>query len=266
MPIFLISAAVLLGLFLWSDDEARPALMGSAKLPPNPVGDFIPGDRVIIIGLPLSGKTYLAGKLTKNVPRILFFDPYHDYAEYGATEIEADDLLADPTILNRSTFRYAIIPDEDDLAEQLDLCVKVARAAGNLVFVMDEVGDYKQKGSLTLEKLARNGRHNGLVPIYVSQVAMDIPRTVRRLATKVYSFRQADIDDLDALAERYGEKYAQEVSRLPRRKFALWTLQDFDRKAQDPSPQSGRQGQPSDSTRPDSRETTRRPSGSEFSA
>jgi len=197
-------------------------------MPPHPWGPFQPGDRVVIIGLPLSGKTYLAGKLTATAQRILYFDPFHDYREAaGATEIAANDLLSRPKLLAESTFRYAVIPDENELAEQLEDVVSLARAASNLVIVLDEVGDYKQEARVTLEKLARNGRHDGLVPVYVSQVAVDIPRTVRRLATRVYSFRQVDIDDLDALEERYGEAYAREVSQLPPHRYALWTMPGF---------------------------------------
>jgi hypothetical protein len=196
---------------------------------------------VVIIGLPMSGKSYLAAKLTKDAPRVLYFDPFHDYAETaGAVEISADSLIENPSQLNRSSFNFAIIPDEDDLAMQLEEVVKVARAAGDLVLVLDVVGDYKREATLELEKLARNGRHNGLVPVYVSQVAMDIPRTVRRLATRVYSFRQEDKDDIEALAERYGDSFASKVSTLPLHEFALWTLPGFGRSIQTKatSPQS----------------------------
>jgi adenylate kinase family enzyme len=225
---------------LWVSGVPNPLVR--EKLPKKPLGDFIPGDRIIIIGLPLSGKTYLAAKLTANVPRILYFDPYHDYNEAaGAEEISADSLIENPRVLAKGSFRYAIIPDEDDIAMQLEEVVSIARAAGNLVLVMDEVGDYKRNAQLVLEKLARNGRHNGLVPIYVSQVAMDIPRTVRRIATRVYSFRQEDIEDLDALSERYGEKYAEDVSNLALHRYALWTLTNFGPSTRNPNldPQRG---------------------------
>ncbi len=232
MPAIIGIIVVGLAYLLWASGIPNPLI--KEKLPANPVGDFIYGDRVIIIGLPLSGKTYLAAKLTRNVPRILFFDPYHDYGHgmdgedaAGAEEIAADTLIENPRLLAKPRFRYAIIPDENDIAMQLEEVVMIARAAGNLVLVMDEVGDYKDNAKKTLEKLARNGRHNGLVPIYVSQVAMDIPRTVRRIATRVYSFRQEDIDDLDALSERYGEKYAAEVSSLKEHEYRLWTMKGF---------------------------------------
>jgi hypothetical protein len=230
MPVILfLGAAIAFAFYMAQSGVVFPERERAAKLPAKPLGpDFIKGDRIVIVGLPLSGKTYLAGKLTKDCPRILFFDPYHDYVEAaGATEISADELIENPKLLAASTFRYAVIPDEDDLAEQLYSVVKFARAAGDLVLVMDEVGDYKRNAQLTLEKLARNGRHNGLVPIYVSQVAMDIPRTVRRIASRVYSFRQEDIEDIEALRERYGDAFAQKVKNLPPHEFALWRLPGF---------------------------------------
>lgn len=228
MPIILISVVLIAAYWIWVDGTPNPFV--HEPYPRKPLGDFIPGDRIIIIGLPLSGKTYLAAKLTKDVPRIVYFDPYHDYSEIAsAQEITADSLIENPNILNRNTFRLAVIPDEDELAMQLEEVCRVVRAAGNSVFVMDEVGDYKREATVCLEKLARNGRHDGIVPIYISQVAMDIPRTVRRIATRVYSFRQEDIEDIDALRERYGEDYANAVSELPLHEYKLWTLQGFGR-------------------------------------
>lgn len=252
MPIIAIFVAVAAGYLLWVSGMPNPLVR--EKMPAKPVGDFIPGDRIIIIGLPLSGKTFLAAKLTANVPRILYFDPYHDYQEAaGAEEIAADSLIENPRVLAKARFRYAVIPDENDIAQQLEDVVSLARATGNLVLVMDEVGDYKRNAQLTLEKLARNGRHNGIVPIYVSQVAMDIPRTVRRIATRVYSFRQEDIEDLDALRERYGEKYATEVSSLKLHEYRLWTLKGFDRSTPKQAPQSpSRLSQPSTSKQSES--------------
>lgn len=252
MPLAIL-AIVLIAYWAWSDGQPNP-FRGAPPLPRRPLGPFIPGDRVIVIGLPLSGKTYLVGKkLTVDCPRILFFDPYHDYNEMaGAEEISANKLIENPSILNKSTFRYAIIPDEDFIADQLDDSVRIARAAGNLVFVMDEVGDYKREATLTMEKLARNGRHDGLVPIYVSQVAMDIPRTVRRIATRVYSFRQEDIEDIDALSERYGESYANEVSHLELHEYRLWTLPGFGRsvKAEKQRPSQSAQSSPNRESTP----------------
>jgi hypothetical protein len=237
MPILAAIAAIAVALYLWALDNAK----GEGKryaLPVNPRGPFLNGDRIIIIGLPMSGKTTLAAKLTKDVPRILFFDPFHDYRTIAkAPEILADALIENPRMLDKPEFRYSIIPDEDDLGGQLESVVAIARAAGDMVFVMDEVGDYKQEATKTMEKLARNGRHNGIVPFYVSQVAMDIPRTVRRLASQVYSFRQEDPDDLDALSERYGDAFAIKVRNLPQHRYAKWTLQGFGR-----TPATKRQG------------------------
>src|ERR1700690_4314944 len=136
MPIILLLGGTILAYWLFVDSLPPP--IGKEPFPKNPWGDFEPGDRIIILGLPKSGKTYLAGKLTANVPRIVFFDPYHDYKEAGkATEISADELIENPKILNQSRFRYAVIPNEDDLDEQFDMVTRIVRAAGNCVYVME---------------------------------------------------------------------------------------------------------------------------------
>lgn len=193
--------------------------------PINPWGPFKYFERVMIIGLPMSGKSYLAAKLTKPCPRVVYFDPAKDYAKLtGAKSITVDELFDNPAILDQKRFRIAIIPDSEP-EEVLEDVTAIVRAAGNLVFVLDEVGDYNQgKAGDTLKKLARNGRHDGIVSVYVSQVAVDIPKTVRRLATRVYSFKQVHPHDLKALEEIYGEAFAQRVANLGEHEHATWKI------------------------------------------
>jgi hypothetical protein len=127
-------------------------------------------------------------------------------------------------------------------AEQLEAMLLVARASGDMVVVLDEVGDYKRFAEMELVKLARNGRHDGIVSMYVSQMAIDIPKGVRRLATRVYSFRQFHKDDLKALGEIYGEPFAEEVSRAELHEVIEWTLPGL---SQSPLPAGGKRRQSS---------------------
>lgn len=223
-----VLAAVLLAFLIWVIGVYTERVP-SKNIPKDALGPFRVGERIIILGIPMSGKTTLAATLTKSVKRIVYFDPFHDYAEIAnAKAVKASELFKNPKILDQSEFRYAIQPDDTgDLAQDFDDTVMLVRAAGDMVFVMDEIGDYKRETEQTLAKIARNIRHNGIVPIFVSQVATDIPKTVRRLATAVYSFRQEHPDDLEALEKVYGEAFAQEVSQLPEHEYALWTLKGF---------------------------------------
>ena len=62
-----------------------------------------------------------------------------------------------------------------------------------------------------LTRLHRNGHHDGVASMLVSQCAVDIPKTCRRTATRVASFLQEDPGDLAALDEVYGAEFAARV-------------------------------------------------------
>lgn len=177
-------------------------------------GKLISFDRVIILGVPLTGKTYFAAQLTKDCTRVIYFDPCGDYARYGATEFTVDELEAAQYILRKPAFKIAVRPNDDDsasMADDLERTVRLCRSVGHMTIVLDEVGDYCQEGARTINKLFRNGRHDDIVTILVSQVATDIPKTCRRIATKFYSFLQEDPGDLDALEEKCGSNFREKV-------------------------------------------------------
>jgi hypothetical protein len=175
--------------------------------------------------LPFTGKSRLAAKLTAQADRVVFFDPMNDYAQFaGAKEITVSQLLENPKLLETPKFRFAVIPDEENMIDELEDTIRLVRSASNAVLVFDEVGDYRQQGEQILNRVARNGRHDGIVPIYVSQVAIDIPLTVRRLATRVYSYMQVDPKDIDALRDKYGEPFANAVRDSKPGELNVWTL------------------------------------------
>lgn len=207
-------------LFLWPEKERKPE---TTRV--KPWGKFRPGDRLIILGLPFTGKSRLAAKLTEEADRVVYFDPMSDYSGYSnAKPVTVSELLENPSLLEEPRFRLAVIPNEDTLDDDLEDTIRLVRGAGNAILVFDEVGDYRQRNEVILNKIARNGRHDGIVPIYVSQVAIDIPLTVRRLATRVYSYLQVHKEDIDALAERYGQAFADSVKNAKPGELTQWTL------------------------------------------
>jgi hypothetical protein len=219
------ASILLLAAAFAADDGGELAPRGEA-LPANPRGPFREGERLIVIGLPMSGKTTLAAELTKDCPRLAFITTMQDDARmFKALPIPAETFLDDPKqFVGRARFRVAVVMDAGAEAEQLAAILHVMRAAGDCVVVLDEVGDYKQKAELELVKLARNGRHNGIVSVYISQMAVDIPKGVRRLATRVYSFQQYHPHDIDALDEIYGEDFAIAVRNSRGHDFQYWDL------------------------------------------
>jgi hypothetical protein len=191
----------------------------------HPWGRFHVADRVLILGISYTGKTTLAAELARDADRVLAFDPLHDYARFGYREISVQALAEDPTVLEAPRFKIAAIPDETDIIGDLEDFVALARAARNMVVIFEEVGDYSQEGFAELNRMARNGRHDGIVPIYVSQNAVDIPKVVRRSATYVYSFRQQEVDDLKQLEGRCGSAFIEEAREAwTRGGYATWII------------------------------------------
>jgi hypothetical protein len=191
----------------------------------HPWGPFHVADRILILGISYTGKTTKAAELARGGDRVLAFDPLHDYARFGYEEWSVGELAERPELLDRARFKIAAIPDEEDLAGDLSTFVQLARDAGNVVVIFEEVGDYSAEGFADLNKVARNGRHEGIVPLFVSQNAVDIPKTVRRTATYVYSFRQQEPDDLKQLEGRCGADFvARAKAAWEKGGYAVWII------------------------------------------
>ncbi len=183
----------------------------------------------IVLGVPGSGKTYHARARVHDARRVVFFDPAGDYEGEGE-RLYADDLAHQPELFDGKWARYVVAAGrgEADTAAEFREVIRVCRAAragGGLILVADEVGDYAPECARELTRLHRNGHHDGVASILVSQCAVDIPLTCRRTATRVVSMLQTASADLDALAREYGDEFAERVRRWrPGDAPVVWTL------------------------------------------
>lgn len=188
-----------------------------------PWGDLQFGQRIIVMGEPLSGKSTLAEKLTADAHRVLWFDMCGDYERRGRLGVSVDELARWPALLDDPHARIVVRPQSEDdnglsseALQVLQLCERAGEAfdstgRGGRVLVYDEVGDYRRYSEGTLNRLFRRGRHYGLVPILVSQVATDFPLTSRRIASHVYCLAQSHDSELAALEGTYGKDFAARV-------------------------------------------------------
>lgn len=177
--------------------------------------------RGIVLGEPTTGKSFLAEQLTRAAFRVVWFDVSgDDYNRPGRAVLTVSELERWPVMLDDPHARIVIAPRGDDAASLTAELDRVLSVFGlwqrpppqrNLVFVCDEVGDYRESAEQTLNALFRRGRHLGIGSLLVSQVATDIPLTCRRLASDVWSLGQAYPKDIDALASTYGEDFADRV-------------------------------------------------------
>lgn len=194
---------------------------------PQPFGQLDPASHEVILGVPRSGKSYRARERVASARRVVFFDPAADYGDEGE-RVFPSDLLASPELLAGTVVRLVVEPDGDDLAGDFATVVAACRAAadaGGLVLVADEVGDYSMRAAEVLTRLHRNGHHDNVASILVSQCAVDVPKTCRRTATRVTSLLQTASADLDALETEYGPEFRERVARWrPGDPPAVWTL------------------------------------------
>ncbi len=184
----------------------------------------------LVLGVPGSGKTHHVKARLARARRVVFFDPTgHDYSAEGE-QVTAGDLL-DLELLRGAVCRLVVVPEADDVAEEFQATVAACRAAadfGGLVLAADEVGDYAPRCGEALTRLHRNGHHDGVASVLISQCAVDIPKTCRRTATRVTSLLQTASADLDALETEYGPEFRERVARWrPGDPPAVWTLPTF---------------------------------------
>jgi hypothetical protein len=130
-------------------------------------------------------------------------------------------------LLRGVVVRLQVVPGDDvpeDFARVVAACREASRFGG-LVLCADEVGDYSLRAAEVLTRLHRNGHHDGVASVLVSQCAVDIPKTCRRTATRVASLLQTASADLDALETEYGPGFRESVARWrPGDPPAVWSL------------------------------------------
>lgn len=190
-----------------------------------PWGQLSHCDHVVVLGVPQSGKTTVARRLLADARRVVFFDPTGDLAGEGE-RVPAASFTVE--LLRGTVVRWVVEPGTDvpaDFELTVAVCREGGRRFGGLVLCADEVGDYSRQADAALQRLHRNGHHDGVASVLVSQCAVDVPYVCRRTATRVLSLLQTDPGDLDALAERFGQDFAERVrSWRPGDAPAEWTL------------------------------------------
>lgn len=207
------------------------ALALGASTMPQPWGDLLNRDHILVLGTPGCGKTPFAAELVEGGPlarrfgftraarRVVYFSSARgSWAEHGDRIAAAD--LEEPGIMAGVTLRLVVVPDEasllSDFAHTVDAC-RAAAPYGGLVLLVDEVGDLTDAGgSDILRGLHRNGHHAGVATVFASPAWTDIPARCRSTRSRVYSFRQladADVKTMNAELGRVVPDFGELAAR-----------------------------------------------------
>ncbi len=191
-------------------------------------------DRVMVVGIPGTGKSrWTMENIVRNAPRVVVWDPHGEYAERcDLDEYSVDEIADAPGVLDEAGARIAVVAQGwrslEELAEQFELFADLIKTVENVTIVIDEVGMIDDFARKPIEFLACQSRHfgdPGSPLVLVAQAAVQIPKRARRQATTIVSFCQTEDADIDALRTKFADR-ADQIPRLPRRKFVLWRLAD----------------------------------------
>jgi hypothetical protein len=180
---------------------------------PQPWGQLMRRDHVLVLGMPGCGKSPFAGALVAGARRVVFWDPAREFDHVGLV-VEADDLTEHPEVLDGVTCRVVVHPDPARLHDDFRAVVAACAAAepwGGLVLVVDEVHllSGREEGAAMLRQLHAAGHKDGLATVFISPCWTDIPARCRATASRVYSFAQIRRDDIDALNSELGRHVPQ---------------------------------------------------------
>lgn len=210
-----------------------------------------PHDRVLILGKTGSGKSNTAKELLKREldggARIVAFDPHDEYSRRGRLtshvrlgplrdRCTAEALLRDPALLDVDALSLAVVPslDPQRCAQDFEAVAGLVQETGDLLLVVEEVGHFEQWAAPKLQEVACQFRHYGVAVVFVAQCAVMVPKKARRQMSQLYSGRQDDPDDLDAIARITKDPdFAARVSRLPRGELLHWR-DDFEQRKEEP--------------------------------
>jgi len=176
-----------------------------------------------IIGAKGSGKSTEAEKMFLARDRAIVCDAL---GEYRRGFMVSNKLLFVAHVDKQKKFRIVFLPLE---LEDFDVCCRTVRAAGNVLFVIEEAGTYCSPSQIpdAFQKLVRLGRHRNIDITYTAQRFQDINRTLTAQTDVFKLFRVSEPVDLAALQKRFGDDLADEVSRQVNYEFRTIVVSEW---------------------------------------
>jgi hypothetical protein len=203
---------------------------------PQPWGQLVRRDHIVVWGMTGCGKSPFAADLVRDARRVLYFDTGRDWSDEGENICGAlvaemvDDLGAEAAakeLLAGTFLRLSIQPTKTDVPEEFKRVHDLARAAapqGGLVMLIDEIHRIKSRCEELLVGLHSDGHKDGVATVMCSPCFTDVPLRCRNTASRVFCFYQKNRDDISAAAGEYGDDFATQAAgwRYPKPP-AVWT-------------------------------------------
>ena len=204
---------------------------------------FEPQDVVLSIGKRGTGKsTRLKDALEAAIAagqRVVVFDVLDEYSQHGrkrssvvlgplTRRVTVEQLADDVDLLLEEGLALAVVPeskDPEDWAADFAALLQEVEEVGDMVLVADELAVWGQFCAKAVDRAACTSRHwgnAGVALAFGSQRATGIPFTTRTQATQILSGLQDMPADLEALSDRCGERFADEVGALRGHDFRHW--------------------------------------------
>lgn len=176
---------------------------------------------VAVMGGSGSGKsTYMKGEMRRRKPpRLLIYDPDGEYSAFGRQVTRVSDVV---DVLRQCAggkpFRLVFNPSADPARSmrQFDVICKAAFAAGDLLFLVDELADVTtpSRAPVGWSMLTRRGRKRGCIIYGAAQRPANIDKNFLGNCSRVRSGRLIYEDDARAVARVLGVQY-ERVMVLP---------------------------------------------------
>lgn len=199
-----------------------------------------PRTRSYFVGKTGMGKSHLVKELLRTFGakgvQIVALDVNDEYSRHGRPSsvrtlgplrdrVTAAELARKPELLLEQRLSLAVVPDATpkQRARAFIMVSRMLRGADRRVlFLVDETGSVINsslhpdchKAAAELAVVATSGRHQSISLFIVAQRAAQIPPDVRSQASEWIVFRQDEVSDLDALAERLGKDFSQRTRAL----------------------------------------------------
>ncbi len=209
------------------------------------------GDVAGVVGLPGSGKSYTSQEAAKRLRRVIVFDPYAirnllawELGErarrpwavaLGVAPLTLAELYRNPGLIDRSpshlvisaSLKTDVTEDSASLASEFSSLVGTLwLSGGGITLFAEESALYNRAAVPAVLRLSTGGAHGGMSLVLLAQRFGRMHIDARaNLTTLVAGVQQEEID-VDALKERAGKAFSQQVTRLPKRKQLVWQLGD----------------------------------------